>query len=781
MALASTIEVNDGSMTPTGIVVVVQPGSDPSVPVELWRAADLAGVPDTANAVMVVGQVLPPGGRNYVDRLPTDGVIWWYRARTNGNAYGPGPYTEWINLGTADRLIPDAVQALDNDSAVKNSVAWQQQVARMGPQVQNILPNPGFEDGLAFWTVNTPVDGTGRTVITNAANAHTGNAYLKLTTTTGVRTNLVAADDAGKKRYFEVNPGDLVQWGGWAWRESGTDTVQFIMQTADKDKVFVANQFTAAQNTAAWVFVEGQYLVPASGVKYVSFFCDSDGTGTATVARFDDVYLRIGIGAISDVPPPNTRYQIRFAAGVANPDTIDGMQSYIDFPATTNFLRFAQVPFAIASSTDATPIAVTTSSSHGYSTGDHVTIRGHLTNVAANGTWTIIKTGTTTFTLTGSVGSGAGAGGATGHVVRLQLTVDGPTGLTSFYGGIESTSVKVRDANAKIVMDVSGTNRIFAIPVTDLGAKSADFNVDLSTGTTQQVQLGASALKLTFLNPVDGGRYRMWFQQDVTGSRTFPTITNAVMYTNDTPPVLTTSPGVLDLYEFEYRENPTARFTCMTLQTNVVPPTPTTVGPTTNGIVSGTNHNVLMPATVTTGQLLLMFFGYTLVAGAITTPTGWTLVTSGDGTAAPSPGLFLFAKISDGTEGGTNVNVVTTNAVAAIGRVYKISSWKGNIATGVAAALTAITNSTTADPPSLTPGWTDRDLWIAYFIAVQDANNPAPPTNYTDDGAGTVGATASDKSGHRTLFAATENPGAFGAFSVARNWRAVTVAIQPPA
>lgn len=72
---------------------------------------------------------------------------------------------------------------------------------------------------------------------------------------------------------------------------------------------------------------------------------------------------------------------------------------------------------AIVSSTNATPIVVT-ATGHGLATGNQVIIANHLTNTAANGTWTIIVTGADTFSLTGSVGNGVG--GATGTVVKTQ-------------------------------------------------------------------------------------------------------------------------------------------------------------------------------------------------------------------------------------------------------------------------------------------------------------------------------------------------------------------------
>ncbi len=64
----------------------------------------------------------------------------------------------------------------------------------------------------------------------------------------------------------------------------------------------------------------------------------------------------------------------------------------------------------VTSSTDATPIVVTLVAGHGFEVGDSVTIAGHTTNVAANGTFVLSAVSATTVTLTGSVGSGGGAG-----------------------------------------------------------------------------------------------------------------------------------------------------------------------------------------------------------------------------------------------------------------------------------------------------------------------------------------------------------------------------------
>lgn len=77
----------------------------------------------------------------------------------------------------------------------------------------------------------------------------------------------------------------------------------------------------------------------------------------------------------------------------------------------------------ISSSTNATPIVVTTSTAHGYSNGDIVVIGGHTTNTAANGTWKISAASGSVFSLTtlldGNNSTGNGVGGATGWAIDI--------------------------------------------------------------------------------------------------------------------------------------------------------------------------------------------------------------------------------------------------------------------------------------------------------------------------------------------------------------------------
>lgn len=80
-------------------------------------------------------------------------------------------------------------------------------------------------------------------------------------------------------------------------------------------------------------------------------------------------------------------------------------------------------PAAISSSTDANPAVVTTSTNHGFTSGQQVMINGHATNIAVNGTYGVVVLSPTTFSLTdvntGLAINGSGAGSGSGGVVVL--------------------------------------------------------------------------------------------------------------------------------------------------------------------------------------------------------------------------------------------------------------------------------------------------------------------------------------------------------------------------
>jgi hypothetical protein len=124
----------------------------------------------------------------------------------------------------------------------------------------------------------------------------------------------------------------------------------------------------------------------------------------------------------------------------------------------------------ISSSTNATPIVVTTSVAHGFTTGDIVSITGHVTNTAANGIWAITAASGSVFSLTDPILAtnvvGNGVGGATGRAVNLGPSASG-------------------DNWDDFVADIVGTKVTMTSPTVTSGvADAADVTFTAVTGAT---------------------------------------------------------------------------------------------------------------------------------------------------------------------------------------------------------------------------------------------------------------------------------------------------------
>jgi hypothetical protein len=176
----------------------------------------------------------------------------------------------------------------------------------------------------------------------------------------------------------------------------------------------------------------------------------------------------------------------------------------------------------ITGATNASPIAVTVAS-HGFSTGDVVAVSGVAGNTAANGVWTVTKTGANTFTLNGSIGNGAYSGSgaiatSAGVLVAGAFTVvptvarggltpsvasDDMAAVSAFNGGTmkatdafylgrnsgiagsEWTTVFTSDANADFGIRLNGT--------------IVNYGLDFNSGT-----FGLGAIRLGNNSPVVG-------------------------------------------------------------------------------------------------------------------------------------------------------------------------------------------------------------------------------------------------------------------------------------
>jgi hypothetical protein len=109
------------------------------------------------------------------------------------------------------------------------------------------------------------------------------------------------------------------------------------------------------------------------------------------------------------------------AVGVYLSQVYTAMAGLMNAAGLTPWLQFGEilhwffsdtaVPVSGASNTS--PIAIATADPHGFATGDTIIVAGVQGNAAANGTWSVTVTGPDNFTLDGSEGNGAYAGGGT--------------------------------------------------------------------------------------------------------------------------------------------------------------------------------------------------------------------------------------------------------------------------------------------------------------------------------------------------------------------------------
>lgn len=93
-----------------GVLLRIVPG-DFRLQVEVQRAPDSSGSPDTANAVSV--QYAGPFGRSgglWADRRPNDGSTWHYRIRHVSKNKSPGDWSSWLSA-VPYRLEPEELAA----------------------------------------------------------------------------------------------------------------------------------------------------------------------------------------------------------------------------------------------------------------------------------------------------------------------------------------------------------------------------------------------------------------------------------------------------------------------------------------------------------------------------------------------------------------------------------------------------------------------------------------------------------------------------------------------
>jgi len=253
------------SVTAAGILLSSAPTSAPS---DLSHYEFHWNTTNTAPGSSATAPNLPDSYNGQVSLVFADAdtaYVWIRAVDTSGNKQA------WTSLGgfTSDgTVLRDLANNLSHGS--------------------ELIPNPGFELGIEFWKQNTGVS-----VVTNSSNAHSGNKYLQIVGDTGGQRLSECATETAAARYIEVNPGDIVKFGGWIYREGGAQSPVITIEATDKDKASATTTPTAAVTSAAWTKREKYYVV-AAGKKYIRFYAEvPSGGASGSTCRFDDMALGI--------------------------------------------------------------------------------------------------------------------------------------------------------------------------------------------------------------------------------------------------------------------------------------------------------------------------------------------------------------------------------------------------------------------------------------------------------------------------------------------------------
>ncbi len=192
------------------------------------------------------------------------------------------------------------------------------------------------------------------------------------------------------------------------------------------------------------------------------------------------------------------------------------------------------------------------------------------------------------------------------------------------------------------------------------------------------------------------------------------------------------------------------------------------------------NHAFALPATVSAGDYLVVFFvvdGSAAVTWDNSSAGTWTELVN---TTSGSMRAMVMYKVADGTEDGVTITPTTVGAES-----HARWCWAFSGAAGIEAATATTGTSANPDSGSLAPSWGSADTkWLSLFGQNDGTLTvSAYPASYSDTGSQTGGGTGAVLLGKalRDNATGTEDPGAFTTTAVAQGWAAFTVGIRPAA
>lgn len=304
----------------------------------------------------------------------TNGGIW---KTTNAKSAFPTwkPLTDHLPNGSIGSMVFDAADA--SSQTIIAGLGAVSSFGRTSSALEGLLKST---DGGTSWTQLGTTSLNGQFITGIGAN---GNTLITVSHPYYATPSVSRSTDGGLSWTKISGTAGLPNAGGYDLKIDPTNTSRYFLGTAS-----------------------GIYRTTDSGVTWTNVTPAGVPLGSTT----DNVKFSIG---------KNTG--VIFAAFMTN-GRLAAMTRSADAGATWQNLDIPEVIESrvntVTNATNASPIVITSATSHGQRTGDRVFVNNVGGNTAANGYWTITVINGTQFSLNGSVGNGAYTSGGTWQAVQ---------------------------------------------------------------------------------------------------------------------------------------------------------------------------------------------------------------------------------------------------------------------------------------------------------------------------------------------------------------------------
>jgi len=247
--------------------------------------------------------------------------------------------------------------------------------------------------------------------------------------------------------------------------------------------IFTSNTTTGAGSGTAYARDPIDRYADCYFVQAENFLIIQDGTSLPRIWDGDNLWIstkgpRISygnvtnsIGAISEVPIGTVMAYGQGRLFVSNTERTSGTAGDLAYGGSTGQVSIASG----AGVSGAATYLITTSTNHGYSTGDFVTISGHSSSNGVNGTWKITVMSPTTFNIAAASPSAA-TSGTGGYVAKANA------GAASDLLRFTETTYLDEGGSLQVPGFLGKITGMIFMPVQDSGAGQGDLLVFCETG-----------------------------------------------------------------------------------------------------------------------------------------------------------------------------------------------------------------------------------------------------------------------------------------------------------